>query len=390
MASTHLSPEATDQGRRKCCVRSALNPDAAFCNDCGNTLVRCMAVAECGSLLDETGLCPVCVRPELSLDAGAAASVREGGKLALPLVITNASTVGRPLFITGLWMSEDDSGDPREIPLPFERLEPGGSANIAVRTGVLDYAGVHRIDLLMAVATRYRFREEEYIFSSSIVFPVESRDPDGPSVNVNVTAETVGAGFTVYNPTRIESDRAKGIEAHAAPIPLDKIRADEAERKRHRRGYENRLRVPRTVAMEWRGFDEGHAPFDGPNLATSGLLSFGRNAIDAADGGNDVRLAVSAADGGIDGAATLQISRNHFTLYVSSGRLMLRVDSQFGVRVNDESYGRTKTVLLNDGDTIHPLRKQPAALAITVDFEADNNLVNRIVLRRTSQAPRKS
>ena len=35
----------------------------------------------------------------------------------------------------------------------------------------------------------------------------------------------VGAGFTVYNPTRIEADRAAGLETHAAPVKLNTIRA---------------------------------------------------------------------------------------------------------------------------------------------------------------------
>lgn len=368
-----------------CCTRSALDLDAGFCNDCGKPLIRCMASAECGSLLDDAGLCPVCVRPQLALDAGAAAMVREGGKLALPLTITNASTIGRPLFITGLWVKEED-GALREIELPFKRLEPGATANVGIRTGRLDYAGTHQVDLLIAAATRFEWREEQYLFSSAIIFPVENKDQSGPVTNVTVNADQVGAGFTVYNPTRIESDRAAGLDTHLKPVELSIIRADQAERRTGRRGYSTGVQVPRRVAFEWIGFDQDHVPFDGPVLKPSGLLCCGRNATDFAVGANDVRLAINGPDGCIDETLSLAVSRQHFTLYTESGRLMLRVDSQFGLRVNGDAYGRTKTVVLNDGDTITPLRKMPDALAISVQFETQQETVTRIMVRRTSKA----
>jgi len=367
-----------------CCTRSALDPEAGFCNDCGKPLFRCMASAECGSLLDDAGLCPVCVRPQLALDAGAAATVREGGKLALPLTITNAATIGRPLFITGLWVREEDGGL-REIELPFKRLEPGATANVGVRTGRLDYAGTHQVDLLIAAATRFEWREEKYLFSSAIIFPVESKDQSGPVTNVTVNADQVGAGFTVYNPTRIESDRAAGLDSHLKPVKLSIKRADQAERRLGLRGYSSGVQVPRRVAFEWAGFDQEHAPFDGPILKPSGLICCGRNATNLATGANDVRLAVSGPNG-LDEARSLAVSRQHFTLYTESGRLMLRVDSQFGLRVNGDAYGRTKTVVLNDGDTITPLRKMPNALALSVTFETQQETVTRIMLRRTSRA----
>ena len=364
-----------------CCHHSALESETSFCTECGKPLIRCMAVAECGSLLNEQGLCPVCVAPALSLDAGAAATVREGGKLALPLAISNASPLSRPLFVTGLWMKEDD-GDLREISLPFKRLEPGAVANVAVRTGVLDHAGVHQVDLRIAVATRYQWREEEYVFSSAIVFPVETKDPGGPVTNIHVDGD-VGAGFTVYNPTRIEDDRASGRETHIAPIRLNAIRADQSERLLKRRGYESGLTVPRNVEFQWEGFGEGNAPFAGPILHPSGLLCFGRNATTLETGANAARLLVGPIDN-IDVQASLAISRQHFTIYTESGRLMLRVDSQFGLLVNDQALGRTKTIELKDGDVIRPLQKRPDAHAVSICFEARRDTVQRIIVKRWS------
>jgi hypothetical protein len=61
-----------------------------------------MASEECGGLLDDHGLCTVCVAPYLQVDAGALTAARVGGAVALPLSLANLSTVGRPLFVTGL------------------------------------------------------------------------------------------------------------------------------------------------------------------------------------------------------------------------------------------------------------------------------------------------
>ena len=377
-----MSGTSTLRANTACCHSSARGSVADFCTECGQPLIRCMAVSECGSLLNDQGLCPVCVKPELALDAGAAATVHEGGKLALPLTITNASPIARPLFVTGLWVKEDDD-DLREIALPFKRLDPGSSANVAIRTGVLDYAGVHQVDLRIAVATRYQWRQEEYVFSSAIIFPVETKEAGGPVTNIHVEGDA-GAGFTVYNPTRIESDRAAGLDRHAGPIRLNAVRADQSERLLKRRGYEDGLIVPRMVEFEWVGFGDGNTPFAGPIVQPSGLLCCGRNATDLELGANAVRLLAGPLEN-IDKKASLAISRQHFTFYTECGRLMLRVDSQFGLKINDQSFARTKTVALRDGDIIRPIRKAPDALSISIDFETQQDTVQRVIVRRRSK-----
>lgn len=367
---------------RPCCARAALHTDAIFCNECGRILYRCMAHAECGSLLDDAGLCGVCVDFELSLDTGAASAVREGGKLALPLVIKNTSNVGRPIFITGLWIKEDD-GQMREVPLPFERIDPQSGARVALRTGKLDYAGMHQVDLLVAISTRYQWREESFVFASYVVFPVEPKDPGGPSTTINVTAQEVGAGFTVYNPTRIEADRAAGLSTHSAPIGLNVVRADVAERVLNKRGYDDGLVVPRDVNISWQGFGEDETPFEGPIHKPSGLLLAGRKSREQ---GNDLCLRIDSEQG--DPSASLAISRLLFSIYTESGRLMMRVEGQYGLRLNGQSLERTETTTLRDGDTIQVLRKQPDLLGIHVGFEIEHHHVSRIVMTREPQKKR--
>lgn len=372
---------AITNAQQTCCNQSALDSETSFCTTCGKPLIRCMASAECGSLLDDTGLCPVCVQPEIFLDAGAAVAVREGGRLSMPLMIANGSSVKRPLFINGLWVKESE-GDLRKITLPFRRLDSGRSADVGIQSGVLDHAGVHRIDLRIAVSTRYEWREENYVFAGAIIFPVESRDPSGPVTNITVQADQVGAGMTIYNPTRIESERESGEAGLTAPIALKVTRADETERALGLRGYGNGVAVPRDVEFEWRGFPEGHAPFDGLNVKASGLYNFGRGASVRNNGTTDVRLLFDneSAKGREN---SLAISRQHFSLYIESGRLMLHVDSQFGLRVSNDAYGRTKTVILNDGDTIEPITKKPQEFFITISFEVQHDFVRKVVLTRS-------
>ncbi len=321
-------------------------------------------------------MCPVCVNLELSLNAGAASSVREGGKLALPLTIRNASNVGRPLFITGLWITEND-GPPRELKLPFARIEPQQTANVAVRTEILKYAGVHQVDLLIAVSTRYQWRQEEYVFSSNIIFPVEPKDPGGPATTINVNAQEVGAGFTVYNPTRIEADRSAGAPPQIEPLRLSHKRADAAERDYHKRGLDNGIRVPRDVELVWRGFSPDEAPFDGPIVKASGMLIAGRNSRRA---GNDICLRVGE---GLD-ELSLSISRLLFSLYIESGAFKLRAEGQYGLKVNDRQLKRTETMTLKSGDVIRPVVKAPSALSISVAFEIEHDDVRRIILTRES------
>ena len=373
------SPSTTSYPR-KCCFRASLDRNATFCDECGAPLVRCMATDECGGLLDEAGRCPICVAPEMSLDAGSASSVRVGGTLALPLVVSNASPVGRPLFIEEMWIKGDDS-ELRKIDLPFQRLNPGTTGEVGLRTGVLSTAGLHRFDIYLVVATRYLWREERYAFTTSIAIPV---DPEGPTEivqNYNIQADAIGAGMTIYNPTRIQQEREAGIATHAEPIQLTLRRADTLERSLGHRGYEGTYAVPQSTSFVWQGFDKEQTPLDGPIRTVSGVLSLGR-ASNAPEGGlNDVRLVISR-DGQVNEAASVHISRRHFQLFIQNDRLNLRVESQNGVRVNNEAHRRGVVLTLNDGDIIHPLVRTPDAVSISVHFEIQHDEVDRIVLRR--------
>jgi len=364
----------------KCCFKASLDREATFCDECGAPIQRCMATDECGGLLDAAGCCPVCVVPELSLDAGSASSIKVGGSLALPLLVSNNSPVGRPLFIEELWIKGDDD-EPRQVDLTFQRLNSDSTAEVGLRTGVFETAGLHRFDVHIVVATRYLWREERYVFTTAIAIPV---DPEGPSEivqNYNIQADEIGAGMTIYNPTRIQKEREAGIATHAEPIRLTLRRADTLERSLGHRGYKGNLAVTKHTDLIWQGFDAGHAPLDGPIRTQTGVLGLGR-ASNAPEGGmNDVRLLITQ-DGKIDEEASVHISRRHFHLFIENDRLLLRVGSQNGLLLNDTPWRRGKMIALKDGDVIRPLVNRPNAIALKVQFETQHDEVDRIILKR--------
>ena len=76
------------------------------------------------------------------------------------------------------------------------------------------------------------------------------------------------------------------------------------------------------------------------------------------------------------------ISRRHFELYLECDRLMLRVNSDSGVRISSNAYGPGKTVALNDGDTISPLVNAPERLALAVKYRTELGVVRVIELAR--------
>ena len=381
---TRAKPQTAGSYPGKCCFRASLERDATFCDECGSPLQRCMATDECGGLLDAGGSCPVCVAPELSLDAGSASSIRAGGSLALPLLVSNQSPVGRPLFVEAMWFKGAEP-DLKPVDLTFQRLNPGSTSEVGLRTGVLETTGLHRIDVHLVVATRHLWREERYVFTAAIVIPVEPEDATEIVQNYNIQADAIGAGMTIYNPTRIQKEREAGIAQHAEPIRLTLRRADALDRALGHRGYPSGMSVTKSTALVWKGFDARHAPLDGPIRNATGVLEIGRAASAAEGGLNDVRLIISRK-GQTDEERSVHISRRHFQLFIENDRLMLRVESQNGLKINDTAYRRGKMVILMDGDVIQPLVRDAGIIGIRVQFETQHDEVSQITLQRLQGA----
>lgn len=380
MPITSSRPPPPQRTQSECCYRSALDRDATFCGDCGKPLLRCMACEECAGLLDDRGLCTVCVAPYLQVDAGALTAAKVGGAVALPMSIGNLSGVGRPLFVTGLW-SREGSGAWREENLGWERLDAGESRPVSIVANQIERSGAHGLQLLIALASRWRWRQENFAFTANLTLMVEDSASDkGPVVNIG--GESAGHGNLVYISGK--NDTKPDVQRSDEAVQLPLARAEREERRLGLRGLDTDNWVPRNAEFVWKDFGEGDAPFNGPIMTQDGMLAAGRSRTRRQGGEGDVRLLVFDPAGGLDEASSRLISRRHFELYIESDRLILRVTAGSGLRVNGNAYGEGKTVRLADGDVIAPLVSAPDTLSLRVNFRTEHGSARQITLQRVA------
>lgn len=375
MAANPLLPPRT---RDACCYATAVDPEATFCGACGKPLLRCMAFEECGGLVDDVGLCTVCVAPHVQLNPGAMMNAPVGGEVALPFDLANLSAVGRPLFVTGLW-SREGRDDWRRERLDWERLDAGARAAASVTAARIERAGTHKIDIMVTVSTRWRWRQESWAFATSVLLTIDDGDKAGGPV-VQISGENIGHGNLINISGQVGGEgREARRTTEAINLPMQRL--DIAERDLGLRGMDANLRVPRNTPINFVDFGEGDHPGGGkPILTPNGLLAFGR--ARAIAGGSDVRLSAASVDGTVDEQFARMISRRHFELYIENDRLVLRVTGSNGVRINGEAYGPDKTVILTDRDRISPVVEDAGRFAIEVRFACELNRVSAITLHR--------
>tara|TARA_R110002126_G_scaffold16625_3_gene66309 strand:- start:4553 stop:5683 length:1131 start_codon:yes stop_codon:yes gene_type:complete len=364
-----------------CCYRAALDLEAGFCDGCGKPLLRCAAFEECGGLLDERGACGVCVAPELTLDAGGVRDVKVGGALTLPLLLRNTASIGRPLFVKGMWTREA-GGDWETADLPWDRLDAGETAPLSVRAQALDRAGEHQLEIGLALATRWRWREEVLAYTAGLAITVEGDEQLTVQQNITYAGDGQQTG-TIYAPFRFQSEggrRSTILDTKPKVLPL--TRASRLERAFGLRGDTSLPTVPRNVRILWDGFVPGSTPSDGPIVTADGLLSLGRARARMAGGANDVRLLAQVHEGPIDQENSRSISRQHFSLCVENDRLVLRVESERGAWVNDHHVARGTSVALKDGDRFSPLPRGQGLLSVNVRFEENHGVVDTVTLQR--------
>ena len=368
---------------RECCLRTVgADRNASFCEECGQPLARCMAFQECGGLVGEDGLCEVCVAPHLQIIPGATMKAPVGGSVALPFDLYNASTVDRPLLVTSLWSRE--KGDWRQERLGWEQLDPGARAPASVTAREFDRAGLHEVEIMWTVATRWRTREENFAFSTRVLLTIaDDHDDAGPVVQISSENEMNGNVIQITdNSGRGTRDEGKVVSA----IDMNIQRLDREERRLGLRGIGGDLRIPRSATLCFLGYGQKEAPPSGlPVLTEDAMLVFGRSRTRLDGGEGDVRLLVTNDDGAVVEDLSQMISRRHFELYVANDRLMLHVSGSNGLRINGEALGVDKVVQLNDGDVIAPLVKAPDALALTVRFAREFDQVCTVTLARTPE-----
>jgi hypothetical protein len=377
MTDIHSSmPPRTQQ---TCCYLSALESEATYCDECGKPLIRCMSFEECAGLLDDNGLCTVCVAPHMQIEAGALTEAKVGGSVALPISIANLSAIARPLFVTSLW-SREGAGAWREERLGWEKLTAGQSRAMTITADQLEQSGVHNIEIQIEVATRWRWRQECYVFSANISLGIEDKEGKaGPIVNIG--GESAGHGNTVYIAGKTNKDSKENISQRAIDLVL--ARAEKEERRLKLRGLEENLWVPRQTKFRWQGFPADQTPMEGPILSADGILGAGRSRTRQEGGIGDVRLLIHDNDGVVDQDLSRLISRRHFELYIECDRLILRVTGSGGVRVNGKAFGPDKIVNLHNGDVIAPLVSAENVVSLTTKFQTEHGRVSAVTFTRS-------
>jgi len=261
------------QAQNTCCYGAAMDTDATFCGSCGKPLIRCMAAEECGGLLDDHGLCMVCVAPHVQVDAGALAMAHVGDSIALPISITNVSAAGRPLFITGLWSREGGIGPWQEETLGWERLGAKDSRPATITARQIERSGSHRIELRIAVSNRWQWREERYVFSADVTLTV-ARPKDEGNPAITIGGETAGHGNIVYISNSSDQD-TETRQTHE-PLLLNLIRVEKAERELQLRGFSPTEWVSRNAQIIWNGFPVEDVPPEGADAAARAVMAANR------------------------------------------------------------------------------------------------------------------
>ena len=180
-----------------CCHREALSTDTAFCPECGRTLLRCMSFSECFSLVTPMGHCPVCIAPELAIEKGAVLQARVGERLSIPLVLRNASSVERPIWVTSAVKSEGESREP--IALTWEQIDANSERSFTLATSPFAQAGVQQIGVIVTIASRHKGREERYAFAGSVNVAVEGQEQQIVQ-NINLSGAQFATGGMVHAP----------------------------------------------------------------------------------------------------------------------------------------------------------------------------------------------
>ena len=357
------------RGYKDCCYRSALDQEAGFCEECGTPLMRCIAHSECGGLVGPEGPCPNCVAPELLLDRGAVTRAGVGHSLALPLVLRNAAVLPRTLWVEGIHARRGEEPF-RPVPLPWQRIDHGGERAFGVETGALDRGGTAAVDIAIAMGTRHRGYAETYLFGTAVSVGAADREATTITQNFDLSGSTGGLVNIRENAAAVLSPDGASTERE----PLALTRYERFEREFGLRGYADGRHVPRLVEFRLHGFPERHAPRRA-RIGARGALVMGRyprrwHATDNPDPSDVVLRVTDPATGRTDPEASRTVSRRHLDVMVLNERLYLHVRGANGVAVNGEPVAAASLHALEDGDVVHPVPRDPAALALTFRFLA--------------------
>jgi len=375
-------------GYKSCCHRSALKPGAAFCAECGGSLMRCMNFGDCPQLVEPFKPCPVCLAPELVVEAGASAGGGVGASVAIPLKLRNHnSQTTRPIFLKRL-QKRAAGGEATDVPLDWRQVDPGAERSFVVEAGPFETDGVARMELLLTLAARSKEGyEEAFVFGGALLFTVSRESAQQIVQNIDFS----GAHFETGGLVKTDLKVAEGQGGRASPedmprrvVALERFELNEL--REDVRGYgESGRRVSRSARFAVSGFSEADAPGFEIGLGPRGAIAVGRSGRERDPETNptpmDLTLRVYDAEGALDLAASNRISRHHFDLTVLCDRLMVHARSAKGIVLDGQAVASGAIVPVADGALIVPDEAAGAGLRVRFDASA-RETVDRIELVR--------
>jgi hypothetical protein len=369
----------------RACCREAASGDRAslFCPECAHPLLRC-AASGCGGLVTPLGHCPACIDLRLSLEQGAVLDARLGECLEVPLSLRN-NACARSLSIRKVVRDEMHVHD--EVPISWERLDPGQTRAFKVATRPFEHAGLRSLKVTIVACAALDDVEERYAFSGDVAIDVEGRDADR-DVTINLGGAHLGTGTMVVANSRADADRKRPAPLEArTEVPLE--RAERYEVEGGYRGYpETGVRLPRSAEFAYAGFPAADTPPNGPLLQRA-VIRCGRNGR-AREGRqdaqpNDLCLRVyDAASGELDRDASAAISRRACDLLLANDRLYVRSLTDTAVAVNGERLSAGTARIVAHGDALTLPAVQGRKVTIGVAFKVSGGLVTQVRFEKTS------
>ncbi len=379
------------QPYRPCCHRFATDAEVAFCPECGHPFLRCMAFAECKSLVTPTQACPVCVAPVLMIDAGAVVQSKRGDRVSVPMILRNNSTAGRPISVKQIVQLGGAADEP--VALTWERIDGQAERHFTIETPPLEVGGTHALRILFVIATAWKGVEESYAFSGGTSITVSGTETQQVVQNINLAGaqfQTGGMVHTALN-TRDRERSAPAALADRTALPLE--RAERYELEHGIRGYQDKgLRVPRHVEFAFTGFAPDDVPRDGSTMLPGGKLAAGRNSRNPDPGSDAVAsdICLRAFDprtGSVDEPATMAISRHHFDFVVVNDRLCVQVRTSHGMELSGMLVASGAVAEVRPGERLVPIPGRPDKLALQVSFASSIGSVDRITVARSPVVP---
>jgi hypothetical protein len=377
---------------KPCCETAARTTSAPLCNVCGHPLLRCHRFAECARLLAPAAHCPDHAAPALMADGASMGTVRAHERLDLPLMLGNPT---RDVSMQLRELRYRHGQNPwRQADLPWRKVEPATVRPLSLDLGLLEHGGSHAVQVLLVIRADFGDITETYAFIGEVRFRVGARSQGQQVVqHIHLEGATLGTGATGVLQTghtisNAGEEETRSLSEKTVVVALQ--RADACERDEGLRGYPDGVSIPRSVVLRCEGFPRADAPPRAYPFLKRHWATLGRERSERdpdRPGGNDVSLrAYDPRSGALRAELSMEISRRHFELGVSDGRLLLRNRGR-RASVNGRPLGQGQTVTLRHGDVFNPFHPPLALLDVEVAFESEDEWVHTLVLRRQHPVP---